>query len=56
MTVRQAPTICRPESQILTDDEVSAAGDEWYTLQGIRVERPTTAGIYIHNGKKVLVK
>lgn len=41
---------------VLTDDEVSAAGDEWYTLQGIRVERPTTAGIYIHNGKKVLVK
>ena len=27
-----------------------------YTLQGIRVNKPTTAGIYIHNGKKIVVK
>ena len=29
--------------------------DAWYNLQGMRVERPAH-GIYIHNGKKVLVK
>ncbi|MBQ7420895.1 MAG: hypothetical protein IJV27_01920 [Prevotella sp.] len=27
----------------------------WYTLQGIRVAQPTK-GIYIHNGKKIVVK
>ena len=27
----------------------------WYTLQGQRVEHPTK-GIYIHNGKKVILK
>jgi len=28
----------------------------YYTLQGIRLNKPTTAGIYIHNGKKIVVK
>lgn len=28
----------------------------YYTLQGIRLDKPTRAGIYIHNGKKVIVK
>ena len=28
----------------------------YYTLQGIRVNKPTTAGIYIHKGKKIVVK
>lgn len=27
-----------------------------YTLQGIRLDKPTGVGIYIHNGKKVIVK
>lgn len=40
-------------------DEVEAAtvaGDgHYYNLQGVRVEKPA-AGIYIHNGKKVIVK
>ncbi len=27
----------------------------WYTLQGQRVEHPTK-GIYIHNGKKVVLR
>lgn len=29
---------------------------EFYTLQGVKVNKPTTKGVYIHNGKKVLVK
>lgn len=28
----------------------------WYTLSGLRIERPVKAGIYILNGKKVVVK
>ena len=31
------------------------ADNAYYTLQGIRVEKPTK-GIYIHNGKKIVVK
>ena len=27
----------------------------WYTIQGVRVDQPTK-GLYIHNGKKVMVK
>ena len=34
----------------------TAAEDVWFTLQGVRVERPTAAGVYIHNGRKVIVK
>lgn len=28
----------------------------WYTLQGVRVSAPLKGGIYIHNGKKIVVK
>ena len=30
--------------------------DAYYTLQGVKVDNPSAKGIYIHNGKKVLVK
>lgn len=36
-----------------TDDNVNAP---CYTLQGIRVERPTAPGVYIRGGKKFIVK
>lgn len=37
--------------------DVEHSGDTWYTLQGIRLaEKPTLKGIYIHNGKKVVVR
>lgn len=32
------------------------SGDGYYTLQGVRVNTPANKGIYIHNGKKVVVK
>ncbi len=35
-------------------DETNA--EVWYTISGVRVERPSKAGIYIKNGRKVLVK
>ena len=33
--------------------EATAAEGEWYTLQGVRVDKPAK-GIYIHNGRKVV--
>ena len=30
--------------------------DTFYTLQGVRVAKPTTKGVYIRNGKKIYVK
>ncbi len=32
-----------------------AAEGEWYTVQGVRVDQPTK-GLYIHNGRKVVIK
>ncbi len=38
------------------EENASAAKDVWYNLQGIRIPAPATPGIYIHNGKKVIVR
>lgn len=33
------------------------AGDNyWYSIDGLRVAEPTRPGLYIHNGKKIIVK
>ena len=32
----------------------AADNGAWYNLQGVRIEKPTQKGIYIHNGKKVM--
>ena len=38
-------------------DKNANAGNVWYTLSGMKLNaQPTAAGIYIHNGKKVVVK
>jgi hypothetical protein len=34
-------------------DENSA---EWYDLQGRRISKPTKKGLYIHHGRKVVIK
>lgn len=36
--------------------EVVKGDNKWYNLQGVQVAQPTKAGIYIHNGKKIIVK
>lgn len=37
--------------------QVTSEDGEWYTLQGMKVgKKPTTAGVYIHNGRKVVIK
>lgn len=42
-------TVIRPATDKANDDV-------WYNMQGMRVSKPTTAGIYINNGKKVVIK
>ena len=42
-------------STIVHQDKFTDSG-AYYTLQGIRVNKPARAGIYIHNGKKIIVK
>ena len=35
---------------------VNPEDGEWYTLQGLKIgKKPTTKGVYIHNGRKVLI-
>jgi hypothetical protein len=41
-------------THIVTVD--SDGTERWYDLNGRRIERPATEGIYIHNGKKVAIK
>ena len=36
--------------------EKAAAEGDWYTVNGVRVAQPTKKGLYIHNGRKVVVK
>lgn len=38
------------------ETETSAASNEYYSLQGIKVSKPVGRGIYICNGRKVIVK
>ena len=35
---------------------VEAENDAWYNLSGQRISTPTKKGLYIKNGKKVIVK
>lgn len=42
-------------NEVETDADVTTGDGAWYNLQGMRVARPTH-GIYIHNGKKVMIK
>ena len=37
-------------------DTQTADSDSWYNLRGQKIERPTAKGLYILNGKKVMVK
>lgn len=33
-----------------------ALDGKWYNLQGVQIPEPTSKGIYIHNGKKVIIR
>lgn len=34
----------------------TTADDAWYTLTGVRMGKPTQRGIYVHQGKKVVIR
>lgn len=40
----------------ITDDGSCLKDDNWYNLNGMRVDAPSGKGIYIRNGRKVIVK
>lgn len=40
----------------LTADTVAKTGDNWYTVAGTKVARPTASGLYIHKGKKYILR
>ena len=40
----------------VASDITSSVDDAYYTLQGVRVAKPTVKGMYIYNGKKITVK
>ncbi len=61
----EGATASAPIDYILITDATTTAvntikavtGDNnWYSIDGVRVVEPTKAGLYIHNGKKVIVK
>ncbi len=65
----QIPTKFITDHQINTfslaeDEDVSGIeetvtkkqSDEWYTLGGLRISQPRQKGLYLHNGRKVVVK
>ena len=38
------------------DERIENSEDAWYDLQGRKIQMPTQRGLYIHNGKKIVVK
>ena len=50
-TVEYVPTAI----EVVQTVKENANDGAWYTLQGVRVDKPAK-GIYIHNGKKVVIK
>ena len=41
---------------IEADDAFGEGSNVWTTLNGIRISQPTRPGLYIHNGKKVVIR
>lgn len=39
--------------EVVADHETGGA---WYTIYGVRIDKPSLPGVYVHNGKKVIVK
>ncbi len=37
-------------------EAVKAVDNYWYSIDGMRLAQPTRPGLYIHNGKKIIVK
>ncbi len=50
LTIGNAPTAISNIKDVKNDDNA------WYNLNGVRVAQPTQKGLYIHNGKKFVIK
>ena len=37
-------------------DVKKTADDAWYSITGVRISKPAQPGLYIHNGKKVIIR
>ena len=44
----------RQESGVRRQESGVGSQEGWYTLQGVKVSKPTRKGVYIHNGKLIL--
>ena len=42
------------ESGVRRQESGVGSQEGWYTLQGVKVSKPTRKGVYIHNGKLIL--
>ena len=40
----------------LTNGELQNGEENWFNMNGQRIAKPTQKGLYIHNGKKVIIK
>lgn len=50
-------TIFKPGESSVESVESEVAGDNYYyTIDGLRLDQPNRPGLYIHNGKKIIVK
>lgn len=44
-------------SNLVDSDSAKSADNAWYTLSGLKMNRkPTAAGVYVHQGKKIVIK
>ena len=41
---------------VTMEEAKNTPDDAWYTITGMRINKPTQAGLYIHNGKKVIIR
>ena len=43
--------------QSIAKEQIDNDSDAWYSLDGRKLmEKPTTKGLYINNGKKIVIK
>jgi hypothetical protein len=42
-------------SAVIDNEQLTIDNDVWFDLQGKRIEKPTKDGLYIKNGRKVIV-
>ena len=42
--------------EVPEDIVCSEKDDAWFNMQGIRISKPNTPGLYIHNRKKVVIR